>query len=166
VTLVELKRLFDYDKWATIRMLGAVAGLKEEQYIKDLGSSFGGIRGTLVHIYGADRLWLDRWKGQSPQALINEAEIPSFGRLRERWEGFRRELDEFLAALTDEKIQAPHAYTDTAGNPHREPLYCQMQHRVNHSTYHRGQVTTMLRQLDVKPIGTDLITYYREKGAR
>lgn len=166
MTFAELKTLFDYDKWATIRILGFVATLKEEQYTKDLGSSFGGVRGTLVHIYGADRIWLERWKGQSPKSLIRVEDIPTFGLLRERWEALRRELDSFLGTLTDQKIQAPHSYTDTEGNPNTQPLYCQMQHRVNHSTYHRGQIATMLRQLGMKPIGTDLITYYREKGVK
>jgi uncharacterized damage-inducible protein DinB len=37
-----------------------------------------------------------------------------------------------------------------------------MQHLANHSTYHRGQITTMLRQLGVTPVPTDLIAYYRQ----
>jgi uncharacterized damage-inducible protein DinB len=41
-----------------------------------------------------------------------------------------------------------------------------LQHLVNHGTYHRGQVVTMLRQLDAKPIGTDLILFYRERAAQ
>jgi DinB family len=34
-------------------------------------------------------------------------------------------------------------------------------HVVNHASYHRGQITTMLRQLGREPIGTDLMAYYR-----
>ena len=45
------------------------------------------------------------------------------------------------------------------------PLWQSMQHLVNHGTYHRGQVTTMLRQLDAKPILTDLMHFYREQAA-
>ena len=41
-----------------------------------------------------------------------------------------------------------------------------LQHLVNHGTYHRGQVATMLRQLGAKPIGTDLIIFYRERAAQ
>jgi uncharacterized damage-inducible protein DinB len=32
---------------------------------------------------------------------------------------------------------------------------------VNHASYHRGQITTLLRQISAAPVGTDLITYYR-----
>ncbi|MBI3234809.1 MAG: hypothetical protein HYZ42_12370, partial [Bacteroidetes bacterium] len=40
-----------------------------------------------------------------------------------------------------------------------------LQHMVNHSTMHRGQVITQMRQLGVQSIlSTDLIAYYREKN--
>jgi uncharacterized damage-inducible protein DinB len=41
-----------------------------------------------------------------------------------------------------------------------------MRHVVNHSSYHRGQTATQLRQLGEVPPGTDLILYLlREKSA-
>ena len=40
-----------------------------------------------------------------------------------------------------------------------------LQHLANHGTYHRGQVATLLRQLGVKPVSTDLIAFYRERAA-
>jgi uncharacterized damage-inducible protein DinB len=41
-----------------------------------------------------------------------------------------------------------------------------LQHVVNHSTYHRGQIATMLRQLGTKAIPTDLIAYHRELATK
>ncbi len=43
--------------------------------------------------------------------------------------------------------------------PYAQPLWQMLQHLANHSTYHRGQVTTLLRQLGAKPVGTDLIWF-------
>ncbi len=163
MTLQELSTLFSYDKWATDRLLEAVAQVPEEQYVKDLGSSHGGIRGTLVHIYAADRIWLERWKGNSPTKLVGEMETPTLRLLREQWTALRTELDSFLNSLSDEKIQAPLRYKTTEGTAQIQPLYQQMQHRVNHSTYHRGQVVTFLRQLGYKPPSTDLIVFYRQR---
>jgi uncharacterized damage-inducible protein DinB len=40
-----------------------------------------------------------------------------------------------------------------------------MQHLVNHGTYHRGQVTTMLRQLGAQAVLTDLMHFYRERAS-
>jgi len=39
-----------------------------------------------------------------------------------------------------------------------------MVHVVNHSTYHRGQITTLLRQLGAEPVDTDFLVYYAEKN--
>jgi uncharacterized damage-inducible protein DinB len=165
MTVKECTALFTYDRWATNRLLETVATLTEEQYRKDLGSSFGGIRGTLVHIYGADWVWLQRWGGNSPSALIKEDEIPTLQMLKQRWDDLRSELDGFLGSLTEEKLQASLNYRDTKGVPYSLPLYQQLQHRINHSTYHRGQIVTFLRQLGAKPQGTDLILFYRETAA-
>src|SRR5687767_12035235 len=166
MTVKECKALFAYDRWATNRLLETVATLPEDQYGKDLGSSFGGVRGTLVHIYGADWVWLQRWRGNSPSALIKQEEIPTLQMLKQRWEELRTELDGFLGSLTEEKLQASLNYKDIKGNPYSLPLYQQLQHRINHSTYHRGQIVTFLRQLGAKPQATDLILYYRETAAQ
>ena len=166
MTVQECKALFEYDRWATNRLLETVATLPEDQYMKDLGSSFGGVRGTLVHIYGADWVWLQRWRGNSPSALIKEEEIPTLQMLKQRWEDLRTELDGFLGSVTEEKLQASLGYRDTKGVPYSLPLYQQLQHRINHSTYHRGQIVTFLRQLGAKPQGTDLILFYRETAAQ
>lgn len=163
MTKQEILTLFDYDKWANERVLEAVAALTEEQYAKNLGDSFGGVRGTMVHIYGANRVWLDRWKERPTASLPKVETIPTFALLTEHWKNFQTELDEFLAALPEEKIHAELKYKDIKGNEYAQPLYHQMQHRVNHSSYHRGQITMMLRLLGAKPVGTDLITYYRLK---
>lgn len=164
MTKQEILTLFDFDRWATERVLELAATLPEEQYAKNLNSSFGGVRGTLVHIYAADWIWLERWKGNSPTTLIREEDIPTFPFLQERWIGWRSEADAFLLAVTEEQFQSPLTYADIKGNPHTEILWQQMQHLINHSTYHRGQATTLFRQLGIKAIGTDLINYYRLKA--
>jgi uncharacterized damage-inducible protein DinB len=44
------------------------------------------------------------------------------------------------------------------------PLWQSLQHLANHGTYHRGQISTLLRQLGTKPILTDLIHFYRQRA--
>ncbi len=58
------------------------------------------------------------------------------------------------------------SYNDLRGNPQAEPLFQQMQHAINHATYHRGQVVTMMRQVGAKPAATDLIVFYRTRPTR
>jgi uncharacterized damage-inducible protein DinB len=159
----EVVSLFHYDRWATDAQLIALDQLTQEQYTKDLASSHGGLRGTLVHIYAAQWIWLKRWKGESPTALVAASEIPTLNMLRERWTVLRNEMNEFATALTQEKLKAPLTYKDTKGAAYSQPLSDQIRHVINHSTYHRGQITTMLRQLGVMPPASiDLISYYRQ----
>jgi uncharacterized damage-inducible protein DinB len=163
MSLEEILTLFQYDEWATKRTIESVSPLPEELYKRDLKSSHGGIHGTLVHIYGADCLWLERWKGNSSFASIGTDQISGLLSLNDRWEEYREKLHAYLVNVSDSKLSASLSYTDTRGNNHSEPLYQQMQHRVNHSSYHRGQIVTMLRQLGGKPLATDLIMFYRTR---
>jgi uncharacterized damage-inducible protein DinB len=52
--------------------------------------------------------------------------------------------------------------TTSAGAKYRHRYADMFRHLANHSTYHRGQVAAMLRQLGEKPPATDLIRFYRE----
>ena len=165
MTFAEILSLFDYDEWATDRIFESVSSLPEAKYREDLKSSHGGIHGTLVHIYGADMVWLHRWKGISPSASVKVEELLNLENLKIRWKEYRVNLGNYLRSLTEDKLAAPVSYSDMKGNEHSEPLYQQMQHRINHSSYHRGQIVTMLRQLGGKPVRTDLITFYRAKPA-
>jgi len=159
----EAVNLFDYDRWATARQLEVISKLKEEEYVKDFGSSHGGLRGTLVHIYAAQWIWYRRWKGESPSALMTASDVPTLTALKDRWTALQREIHEFLVALTAEQLTERLSFRDTKGNPYSQPLSQLIRHVINHSTYHRGQITTMLRQLGVTPASSvDLITYYRE----
>jgi len=163
----EVVTLFDYDRWATDRQVAVIEKLSAEQYAKDLGSSYGGIRGTLVHIFAAELLWYARWNGDSPTTIITEADIPTLPMLRDRWSALRFEMDRFTSNLTDEKLAETLAYKDLQGNPYVQPLSHLIRHVINHSTYHRGQITTMMRQLGATPPRSiDLIAYYRETDHR
>ena len=162
----EALNLFDYDRWATARQVDVISKLKEEEYVKELGelgSSHGGLRGTLVHIYAAQFIWYRRWTGESPSVLVTASDIPTLAMLQDRWTVLRREIHEFVVALNAEKLSESLPYQDTKGNRYSQPLSQLIRHVINHSTYHRGQITTMLRQLGLTPAASvDLITYYRE----
>jgi uncharacterized damage-inducible protein DinB len=160
MTKQEMIVLFDYDAWATDHQLTVIENLTDTQYEKDLGSSHRGIQGTITHMYGAQRVWLSRWTGKGLNAMP-EGVLPKAG-LRERWTILHNEIQEYAESLSDQKLFASFAYRDLRGNPYSQPLWQQMQHVANHSTYHRGQITTMLRQMGVTPVSTDLIAYYRQ----
>ena len=73
-----------------------------------------------------------------------------------------RDQEAFVSGLAFEDLTRVIAYGDTRGTAWEERLGRMLRHVVNHSSYHRGQVVTMLRQLGAVPPSTDLIRYYRE----
>src|ERR1700689_1304223 len=161
----DFRRLYDYNSWANRRTLDACALLSEEQFTRALRSSFRSVRDTLAHIMLVEWLWLERWEGRSPDKFPPATDFPTFESVRRRWTEIERNLIEYIASLKLEDLERVTSHKTTAGVPQAAPLWQMLQHLVNHGTYHRGQVTTLLRQLGAKATGTDLITFYRERAA-
>jgi len=161
--LETVRLLCDYTRWADGRTLDAVSKLSLDQWTKDLGSSLKSARDTVVHIASAQWLWLSRWKGEAPRWMWPAGEFPSPASIREKWEPLQSELAAFVAAQTEESLQKVYAYRRLNGDPMSNRLGLMMLHMTNHSTYHRGQVTTLIRQLGAPPVSTDLIVYQAEK---
>jgi uncharacterized damage-inducible protein DinB len=157
-------RLVDYTNWANHRALRAAALLSIEDFRKDLGSSHGGVRGTLAHMMSAEWIWLERFKGISPPRMFDEAEFPDVIALRERWVTIEEHRDVWLGQLPDESLEQVVRYQNTKGELFKAPLWQLIQHVVNHASYHRGQVTTLLRLLGSRPMNTDMLTWDRERA--
>jgi uncharacterized damage-inducible protein DinB len=160
--LDEIAELFEFHAWATRRMFESTAELSDEEFARDLGNSFPSIRDTLVHTIGAEWVWLTRWHGTSPTAFPTAA-APTHADIVRRWEEINAERAAFLRSLAPDSIDVVVAYRSFAGVDFAFPLWQMLRHVVNHSSYHRGQVTTMLKQLGHKPISTDMILMYQER---
>jgi uncharacterized damage-inducible protein DinB len=165
--LQDLQTLVDYHYWARDRLLDAVERLTPEQFTKDLGNSFSSIRDTLVHLCGADWLWCSRWEGETPQGLPGSRTFPDkLSDIRTIWKTQEQKVRSVLDRLGEAGINRPIEYRALDGTSQTQVFWCQLQHLVNHGSYHRGQVTTMLRQLGVAPAKSmDLISFYRERPA-
>lgn len=164
MTPEEMRTLYDYNAWANHRSLDAAANLTSEQFTKPMGSSFGSVRDTLAHICGAEWIWLERFQGRSPASLPDSAEFADVDGLRAKWAEQEARLLAFVAQLKQEDLNRVLEYKTLKFGVYKNPLWQSMQHVVNHGTYHRGQVTTLLRQLGAQPILTDLMHYYRERA--
>lgn len=155
----DIQLLFAYNHWANTQMLNAVSALTAEQFIKDLATGHRSVHGTLTHILAGEWIYLVRCKGISPRASPDPADFPSLTSLSEKWAEVERDQREFMNELTDESLATVITYTNTKGEQWTYPLWQIMQHVVNHSTYHRGQVSTMLRQLGEDAVATDFLVY-------
>jgi uncharacterized damage-inducible protein DinB len=157
VSLATLRELFAYNYWARDRQLEACGALSQEQFERPLGSSFSSVRDTLAHLVGAEWVWLERFRGRSPRELPPCDEFPTLRAIREHWRSVEQGVWEYLAHLNEETLAQPLTYMNFGGQTWAYPLWRALLHLVNHQTYHRGQVTTLLRQLGIRPRPVDLL---------
>jgi uncharacterized damage-inducible protein DinB len=157
-------QLYDYNAWANRRAMEAASALTPEQFTKPLGSSFSSIRDTLAHICGAEWIWLERFEGRSPSALPEISQFADVESLRKHWDELETRLLTYVRGLRQNDLDRIFEYKTLKFGVYKNPLWQSLQHVVNHGTYHRGQVTTMLRQHGAQPILTDLMHFYRERA--
>lgn len=161
-----LGRLLEYTRWANHRVLRVAATLGVDDFRRDLGSSHGGVRGTLTHMLGAEWIWLERFKGVSPTQPIDEGEFPDVVALSERWTAVEEHRQSWFKSLKESAVSRKIRYRNLKGEPFEAPLWQLVQHVANHSTYHRGQVVTLLRQLGASVVSTDMVNWDRERAPR
>jgi uncharacterized damage-inducible protein DinB len=155
----DIAKLFAYGRWANDQTLASVSSLGADEFVQAVGGSFGSVQGTLVHLYGADWVWLERWHGRSPRALPTAKEATTIDALSQMWKKVLEKQREFVEALSEERMAQPLTYVSFKGDSFTYPLGEVLVHLVNHGTYHRGQVATLLRQLGKTPVSTDYLRY-------
>jgi uncharacterized damage-inducible protein DinB len=157
IALSTFHELFDHNYWARDRQLEACAALTEEQFLRPLPGSFASLRDTLVHLLAVEWLWLERWRGRSPRTLLNPEQFTTVAATCERWRTVESEMRAFLATLDEAVLERPMTCIGTRGNSWTYELWRMILHLLNHQNYHRGQVTALLRQLDVQPPKVDFL---------
>jgi uncharacterized damage-inducible protein DinB len=165
----DIQLLYEYGRWANNRVLQAASALSAEQFTRDLGGSFRSVRDTLVHIIAGEWGWLVYWKEpyHSPafladlrsrrDALFNPDAFPNVAAVRLKWAEVEKEQTEFVNCLTNGALEKMLPIRKT-----QVKLVHLMQHLSNHSTYHRGQVALMMRQLGAEPLATDFHVFLVE----
>jgi uncharacterized damage-inducible protein DinB len=161
---LEARLLVTYHHWARDRATEAVARLTAAQFTQPLGNSFASVRDTLAHLYGADVVWLQRFCGSSPSGLPPAEQFLDLAALQAAWSEVDDRLRTFVASLDEPALATSITYRAFNGQDATLPYWQMLQHLVNHGSYHRGQVTTLLRQLGAPaPRGMDLVAFYRER---
>ena len=152
--------LFTFGRWANDKICEAVSQLGDDDFRREVGGSFGSVRGTLLHMYGADWVWLERFEGRSPRAMPEDGRpVDTLADVRVKWDPIQEELRVYAQSMTSESLAGRLTYTSFAGEPFTRVLSDALVHLVNHGTYHRGQVVTLLRQLGKSAPSTDFLRY-------
>ena len=166
--LKDITHLFNYTEWANELAMDAANKLSDENLRREVGISHKSIFGTLVHMAGAEWIWLERWNGRSP--LKEEAwsqwsteSCVDLATLKERWRSVVDGRSKYVSHLDESKLASELGFKLLSGDASSMQLVHQMQHVVNHATLHRGQVVGMIRQLGIDPPSTDLLFYVRRE---
>jgi len=164
MTANDVRQLLDYHYWARDRVIEAVRRVDLTTFTAPRDSSFSSIRDTLAHTYLAEWAWYSRWQGKSPSAFPALDQFADVESLSTAWQDTEQKVRAFVQPMSDHDVMRVVAYRMFSGVEATSPIWQMVQHVVNHASYHRGQVTTMLRQAGAEPAKSmDLIAYYRER---
>ncbi|GEK10627.1 DinB family protein [Pseudoalteromonas peptidolytica] len=160
----------DYNCWMNERMFEAIAELSDIELHQPRGAFFSSIIGSLNHILVADVIWLKRFSTSSHQFKtlhpLLDMTIPSklddllydeFATLRAARVAMDEIIINFVEEVTDEVLATELHYQNTKGKTFARKLSLLLLHLFNHQTHHRGQVTTLLNQIDIDMGETDLL---------
>ena len=160
----QIRELYDFNAWANRRMFDACAALTPEQFTLAIISSFPSVRETLAHIVGGEWIWLQLWlnRPRSLELVRNySSKFTNLASVRAGWDELEKDRRAFLHGLTPADLDRVIEYQSLmVDRRFAYPLRHMLQHVANHSTYHRGQLTTMLRQLGAKTCTSDFLRYF------
>lgn len=156
------KEIAKSNLWANELVIGWLGNISDEQWEYEVISSFNSIRETVLHVVSAEHAWhqrllnaqniawlLSEFKGSKEDAII-------------LWKTQSENLYHFVENF-DGDLNQKLTFKRLNGDEYSMPIYQVLAHIFNHSTYHRGQLVTMLRQVGFTQVGsTDLLTYFRE----
>ena len=165
VTMKELLLQYaQYNIWANKRIIETMSELPEAATEQKINSSFTTIRATVYHTWSAESIWLQRLVRAQEQIWQEAVHFGDFKDACAKWEQASADLATYVNDQTDGSLQESISFFDRSSNPHTMTIYHILLHVFNHSTYHRGQLVTMMRQAGAEKIpGTDFIGYARMK---
>jgi uncharacterized damage-inducible protein DinB len=159
MNVADVRQLIAFDDWANRRLFAAVAALTDEQLRKSVTSSFSSLWDTLCHIVVEEWVWFRRCQGQNPEVPPSWAVGGNRETVSQALVEVQAEREGFLAELTDAKLDQVIQFRSLEGHEHRHTVRDILIHTVNHSTYHRGQAATILRQLGAAAPETDFVVF-------
>ena len=150
--------LFAFNRWANAKMLDSCRKLSVEQYAAEPVPGWSSVRSTVHHIAIVTEGWLRGLAADPDESVPTEGELTTVDEAERLLERAYQRFEELLPTLTPERLATPVTYR-RRGRTATLPPWALLRHVVNHTTYHRGQVATLLRQLGHKAASTDYLRF-------
>lgn len=156
-----------YNIWANERICKVFASLTPALLDKEVKSSFNTLRKTIYHIWGAEWIWYQRLHGVNPTSFPDDTFKGDFAEFQLEFLQQSGKYFVYISNATDKELSKELTHTNMKGDKFSNKISNILIHLMNHSTYHRGQIVTMLRNLGVTQIpSTDFIAYIRERDKK
>jgi uncharacterized damage-inducible protein DinB len=152
--------LLDYTRWANARVSEGLRQLPDDLLNTPIREGWLSPFDVLVHMVAAERLWLSRWQGESPDHLMTRDDLPTLDALSAAWDALDTETRAFLRTVDDPNRIV--TYRTTKGVEHKQAIWELVMHLINHHTEHRSQVGLFLATHGVDVGNLDLIAYLRD----
>jgi uncharacterized damage-inducible protein DinB len=159
-----LVQMSAYHLWANSLLLDAINQLPEERQKQEVRSSFGGLFKTVLHMLDAESTWWQRMKLQERIIIPSDSFAGDMKELSNNLLHQNKQWQEWIVNASEHQLQHVFMYQNSKREQFKQPVYQMVLHVFNHGTYHRGQLVTILRQLEVNSIPqTDFIVWGRKK---
>ena len=147
-----------YNQWMNQNLYAVCSEIPDADRKKDMGAFFKSIHSTLNHIMYADKAWMGRFTGKSVGGLKMGVDIYSdFDELRKEREKMDQEIIEWTRNLDPDWLGSELKFTSKVDGITRiMPYWAAVSQLFNHQTHHRGQLTTLIKQLGIDPGNTDI----------
>jgi uncharacterized damage-inducible protein DinB len=154
--------LANYNIWANNKMISWLNDINDVQYKQSIESSFGSIAGNALHVASAEKIWLDRLhENPAPTWLASEFKGDK-ETLFAIWKQASENIKLYIENFDENNLHNKIKFKRLNGEEYELPFYQIFAHVLNHSTFHRGQFVTLLRQVGFSNVsGTDLLDFYK-----
>jgi uncharacterized damage-inducible protein DinB len=150
-----------YNSWADQKAMAWLSQITDEQWEQVNTSSFSSVRQTAVHIASAEKIWIDFWNKVADPVYLSANFMGTKNELLSIWKAASEGLETYIKSHPEEEFMRSVSFIYPNGNTEQMPYYQTFAHIVNHSTYHRGQLVTLLRQAGYNQFSSiDLATYF------
>ena len=151
-----------YNVWANKRIIDILSKMDVEVIMeKEFESSFPTLKDTVYHIWSAEFIWLQRLQLTENPVWISDIFKGSFEEACTVWQDVSLIIVQFIEKQYDDRaFEHVFQFYDHVKESYKFPVYTALTHVLNHSSQHRGQIITMLRQAGIAKIPSiDLCTF-------
>jgi len=159
----EVLTLYEYNYWASERILAAAERVSQEQWSAPSPHSFGSLRRTLLHTLDTEFGWRMRCQHNQSTPDLSEADFPALDMMKQRWQDEETAMREYLASLQDDDLNGLLRYTTDEGEKRERVLWHCLLHIVNHGTQHRSEAAALLTEYGSSPGDLDFTVFLNEK---